>query len=109
MYAIRSYYAIFIKKMPFDLAVLNPNGAKNILEDYNYIKTWYIGGHSLGGVMAASYVYENQGTFKGLILFASYPVEKKSLKDTNLKVLSILGSNDGLVDINDFNNSYNFV
>lgn len=39
--------------MPFKLAILNRKGANDILDRYNYIDNWYIGGHSLGGVMAA--------------------------------------------------------
>ncbi|QEN03716.1 alpha/beta hydrolase [Thiospirochaeta perfilievii] len=94
--------AVFIKSMPFNLAVLNSNGANKILDEYNYIKEWYIAGHSLGGAMAASYVYDNPEVFKGLILLAAYPMDKKPLTDVDVKVLSIKGSQDGLVDNSEF-------
>ena len=44
-----------IATMPFHLAVFNPNAADYIIENHPEITTWYIGGHSLGGSMAASY------------------------------------------------------
>jgi len=94
--------AVFIKSMPLNLAVLNLNGANEILDEYNYIKDWYIAGHSLGGAIAASYVYDNPEVFKGLILLAAYPMDKKPLTDVEIKILSIKGSLDGLVDNSEF-------
>ena len=46
-------------EMPFNLAVLNVNAANGIQEKYPEIEDWYIGGHSLGGSMAASYLEKN--------------------------------------------------
>lgn len=89
--------AIFIKKMPLNLAILNSNGCEDILDEYQYISKWYIAGHSLGGVIAASYIYENPEIFKKLILLASYPMNKKPIHNLDIKVLSIIGSNDGLI------------
>lgn len=99
--------AIFIPKMPFNLAILNKNAAINILKEYNYIKSWYIAGHSLGGVMASSYVYDNPKIFKGLILLASYPEDSKQLKDEKLKVISIVGSEDKVINIKNYQESEN--
>ena len=90
--------AVFIQKMPFNLAIFGSNRADIILAEYDYIDTWYLAGHSLGGVMAASYIYKNPETFNALFLLASYPVENKSLKDHSISVLSIRGSEDGLVE-----------
>lgn len=89
--------AIFLPKMPFNLAFFSPQKASKILLEYNYINNWYISGHSLGGVMASNFVYNNPEKFIGLILVASYPLESKSLNNQNIKVLSISGSQDGLV------------
>lgn len=41
-------------KMPFRLAVLHGNAAEEVLKAHGYTE-WYIGGHSLGGAMAAMY------------------------------------------------------
>lgn len=97
--------AIFIRKMPFNLAILNGKGANTILKEYSYIDDWYIGGHSLGGVMASSFILDSNEIFKGLILLASYPMDKKPLTSIEAPVLSIVGSLDGLVTEEVFNNS----
>lgn len=43
--------ASFIAKMPFDLAILSPNAADQILKDYPDIQDWYIGGHSFHSIL----------------------------------------------------------
>ena len=40
-------------KMPCNLAVLDMNAADGIPECFPEVTDWYIGGHSLGGAMAA--------------------------------------------------------
>ena len=84
-------------EMPFDLAVFNSDGAEGIQELYPEIENWYIGGHSLGGAMAASYVSENAENYKGLILLGAYSAE--DLSQTELEVLSIYGSEDRVLDV----------
>lgn len=85
-----------IVKMPFNLAVLDVNAADGIRAEYPGIKDWYIGGHSLGGSMAASYLGEHRDEFKGLILLGSYSTE--NLSDTELEVLSVFGSEDKVMN-----------
>lgn len=81
----------FLVDMPLNLAVLDKNSADQIINKYNY-SYWFIGGHSLGGSIAASYALEHDDKIDGLILLASYPSE--DLKGTNLSVLSVYGTND---------------
>lgn len=83
-------------KMPFNLAVLDPNAAEGIAEKYPEIEDWYIAGHSLGGSMAASYLAKNAEDFKGLILLGSYSTA--DLSDTELKALSVFGSEDKVMN-----------
>ena len=83
-------------KMPFNLAVLDVNAADGIREQYPEIDEWYIGGHSLGGSMAASYLAKNQEDYKGLILLGSYSTA--DLSNTDLQVLSIYGSEDRVMN-----------
>jgi dienelactone hydrolase len=89
-------YLVIIPKMPLNLAVFGINRAGEVINKYPDITQWYIGGHSLGGSMAANYLYENQSQFAGLILLASYPASSNDLHNYSGKVLSIYGSNDGL-------------
>lgn len=90
--------------MPFHLAVLDMNAADGIIEQYN-IEDWYIGGHSLGGSMAASYLSNHVDDYKGLILLASYSTE--DLRGTDLSVLSIYGSEDGVLSRDKYEESKN--
>ena len=84
-------------EMPLNLAVLDVNAADGIREQYPEIQTWYIGGHSLGGSMAASYAAKNARDFAGLILLASYSTA--DLRESDLKVLSVYGSEDGVLNM----------
>lgn len=81
-----------LMKMPFNLAVLDVKAADGIRENYPEIEHWYIGGHSLGGSMAASYLTDNADDFDGLILLGSYSTA--DLSQTKLNILSIYGSED---------------
>ena len=83
-------------EMPFNLAVLDINAADGIQEQYPEVEEWYIGGHSLGGSMAASYLEKNAEDYEGLILLGSYSTA--DLSDTDLKVLSIYGSEDKVMN-----------
>lgn len=83
-------------EMPFNLAVLDINAADGIQEQYPEIEDWYIGGHSLGGSMAASYLSDHADEYEGLILLGSYSTA--DLSDTGLDVLSIYGSEDRVLN-----------
>ncbi|MBE6589409.1 MAG: alpha/beta hydrolase [Ruminococcaceae bacterium] len=83
-------------KMPFNLAVLDMNAADGIQEKYPEIEDWYIGGHSLGGSMAASYLADHTNDYKGLILLGSYSTA--DLSETDLEVLSVYGSEDRVLN-----------
>lgn len=83
-------------EMPFNLAVLDVNAAEGIQTQYPEIKDWYIGGHSLGGSMAASYLADHVEEYEGLILLGSYSTA--DLSGTNLDVLSVYGSEDNVLN-----------
>ena len=83
-------------EMPFNLAVFDINAADGIEEAYPEIEDWYIGGHSLGGSMAASYLEKHIDDFEGLILLGSYSMVDFS--DSDLNVLSIYGSEDRVLN-----------
>lgn len=83
-------------EMPFHLAVLDMNAADGIQEKYPDIEHWYIGGHSLGGAMASSYLGKNIEDYEGLILLASYSTT--DFTDSSLNVLSIYGSEDNVLN-----------
>ncbi|MBE6753255.1 MAG: alpha/beta hydrolase [Ruminococcaceae bacterium] len=83
-------------EMPFNLAVLDVNAADGIQEMFPQVEKWYIGGHSLGGSMAASYVENNTDDFDGLILLAAYSTA--DISETELNTISIYGSEDKVMN-----------
>jgi len=92
-------YLSVIIPMPLNLAVLAPDSAENVLAAFPDIEQWVIGGHSLGGAMAARFVDTHPEAIDGLVLLASYPAESQDLADQELGVLSIYGTNDGLASV----------
>lgn len=78
----------YLVEMPFNIALLGENEADEIIESTNYSK-YVLCGHSLGGVVASSYM-AHSGKGDGLVLLAGYPTE-----NITKPVLSIYGSNDG--------------
>lgn len=86
----------FLIKMPCNLAIFGQNKAKKIMDSYEY-DHWYLSGHSLGGAMAASYASGHLESLNGLVLLAAYPT--KSLKSDSFSVLSLYGSEDGVLNM----------
>lgn len=89
-------YLVVVPPMPLNLAIFGLNAASEVIATYPQIKHWAVGGHSLGGSMAASYARANPGKIEGLLLWASYPAGSDDLSGSGLKVSSIYASNDGL-------------
>ena len=83
-------------EMPFRLAVLDMNAAKGVPEAFPEVERWYMGGHSLGGSMAASYLASHTEDFAGLILLGAYSTA--DLSGSGLSVLSVYGSEDGVLN-----------
>ena len=87
-------YLVVIPKMPLNLAFMGINRADGIRADYPEIESWVIGGHSLGGAMAAEYAKNNADSLDGLIMFASYPSNYEDFVDFPIPILTIIGSRD---------------
>ncbi len=83
-------------EMPFNLAVLDVNAADGLQDLYPEIEEWYIGGHSLGGSMAASHLSKNLSEYEGIVLLGSYSTA--DLSKTDVDVLSIYGSEDKVLN-----------
>ncbi len=90
-----SCYAI---KSPFRFAFFKSNEYKKIINSTSY-QSYYLMGHSLGGVVAGGKV--TNSNVSGVILLASYL--NNDLSDTNKKVLSIYGSNDKVLNLEKYN------
>ena len=83
-------------EMPGNLAVLDVKAADGLQEMYPEVEKWYIGGHSLGGSMAASYASDRADRLSGVILLGAYSTA--DLKSADLDVLCIYGSEDKVMN-----------
>ena len=106
-------FLCLLPRMPENLAFLRSNAADIIKSQYpdaaKYAGDldWYLAGHSLGGVAATTYLGEQEdGIYKGIILCASYPGVDLSKKDVRL--LSIYGSEDTVLNKDNYDNSKAF-
>ncbi|MFA9377158.1 MAG: alpha/beta hydrolase [Lachnotalea sp.] len=87
---------VIIQRMPFNLAIFGKNKAFTVMDTYTDIEKWYIGGFSLGGVVACMAASDKTDAFEGIVLYASYTTKSSSLTDSGLKVFSLSGEKDGL-------------
>ena len=89
-------FLVVIVPAPFNLAVFTPNVAAEVQAAYPAVTQWAVGGHSLGGVMAAHFAHDHPRTVHGLALWASYPQASDDLSRSTVAVVSISGTRDGL-------------
>ena len=85
----------YLVKMPFNIGFFGIGRAERIMKDAAY-DHWYIGGHSLGGVAAASFAEGHADSLSGIILLAAYPTGKI---DESLQGLMIHGSEDQVLNM----------
>ena len=86
---------VFLVRMPARLAFFGSNKADEALQETADYANVYIGGHSLGGAMAANYAAEHAESLDGVILLAAYST--KPLPNS-LPVLSVYGTEDGVLN-----------
>lgn len=96
--------ACIVTKMPFNLAVMDTDAADKACERVADVDSWYIGGHSLGGSMAASYLDKTGNDFDGLVLLAAYSTA--DLTDNDTEVLSVYGDSDGVLNMEKYSEYY---
>ena len=89
--AERGYLAVVVS-VPFNLAVFGIDAAGPVIAAHPEIAHWAVGGHSLGGSMAAQFIDSHPGTVQGLVLWASYSAA--DLSGDGLAVLSAYGTLD---------------
>jgi len=92
-------YTVVIPKQPLSIAFLATGAFESARDANPQITDWFVGGHSLGGTVAAmdaeAHDEDVTAPVVGLILYASYPASDMSQSLTS-KVLSVYGTNDGL-------------
>lgn len=91
-------YLVALAKMPLSLAVLDPDAAREIRDSRPDVRRWVVGGHSLGGAMAATALAEDPGLADGLLLVAAYATAGADLSRSDLEVTDVTGTRDGVLD-----------
>ncbi|MGI9291587.1 MAG: alpha/beta fold hydrolase [Gammaproteobacteria bacterium] len=97
---------VIVPHMPLRLAVMDANRAAKIMAVNSEPDSWIIGGHSMGGAMAAAWAYKNPGAIEGLFFLASYPSSMHAMPDSNLPVAMIYGTHDYITRKSEFEASY---
>jgi len=93
-------FPVVVIKEPFGVGFLAPEAAADVIAANPDVERWMVGGHSLGGVEAASFAARHPEQVDGLLLWGSYPADQ--LADaTDLAVTSIWGTRDGLTQADD--------
>jgi dienelactone hydrolase len=92
-------YLVAIVPMPLNLAFFHPTAAEDVIEAFPELAHWAVGGHSLGGAMAARFAYRSPSSVDGLVLWASYPAASDDLSGRDVNVTSIYGTRDGLATL----------
>jgi hypothetical protein len=92
-------YTVVIPKQPLGIAFLATGAFESTRDAFPGISNWVVGGHSLGGTVAAMDAEEHDADatapVDGLMLYASYPASDMSSSLTSA-VVSISGTQDGL-------------
>jgi Alpha/beta hydrolase family len=87
-------FFVAVVKDPLGFSILDPDHPDFVIGLHPDIAYWAVGGHSLGGTTAAMSADANEQV-SGLVLFAAYPASR--LERGDLKVVSVFGTDDGLV------------
>lgn len=95
-------YLVVVVRMPYNLAVLDPERAITVLDDHAEVASWVMCGHSLGGAMAAQFVDRHRDRIDGLALLAAYPPSDTDLSDSDVAVVSTYGTFDGVLNARAF-------
>jgi hypothetical protein len=89
---------VHIPDVPLRFAILARGRADDVRARFPATRTWWLGGHSLGGATASFVAADAEpGQWRGVVFWASYPADSASLADRDdLTVVSVAGAEDGL-------------
>ncbi len=85
-------YLVVIVSMPLNFAIFDVGAADRVIAAHPGMSCWAIGGHSLGGAMAAQYAADHPGRITGLALCGAYSAT--DLSATGMAASSVYGSLD---------------
>ena len=87
-----------VVEMPFNFAFFDIAAADGVRAAYPQVERWWVGGHSLGGSMAAQYAadHADDAALAGLALLGAYSASDLSACD--LDAVVVYGQNDQVLD-----------
>jgi hypothetical protein len=85
-------YLVVVVPMPLNFAIFGVGAASDVIAAHPEIAHWAIGGHSLGGAMAAQYAADHAATIAALALCGAYSAA--NLSTGSLAASSVYGSLD---------------
>ncbi|MEL6407285.1 MAG: alpha/beta fold hydrolase [Chloroflexota bacterium] len=97
-------YLVVIVKPPINLSILNTTQAAPVIEHFSAVQRWVVGGHSMGGAVAAIYAENRPEEVEGVVLLAAYP-PNDSLLDNDIEIASIYGTEDGIATLDEIDAS----
>lgn len=96
-------YTVFLPKMPLNLAITKSKAFEDIMEAYPSDKGFWLMGHSLGGTSALMGLKSSDKKVDGVILLGSYGTEKEDFNTSDISFLSIIATNDQVMNLEKFN------
>ncbi len=91
----------FLLDLPMRMAIFDQNAADKIMAKVEY-PTVMVGGHSMGGMIAAGYAAAHKDTVDGAVLLAAYPTKPL---DKSLGLLSVYGTEDKVLNRDAYENA----
>ncbi|MGB4441099.1 MAG: alpha/beta hydrolase [Coriobacteriia bacterium] len=94
-------HAVVVVEVPLSFAVLEVGAANDVIASPQLaaVTRWAVGGHSLGGAMAAQYIADTpQSEVEGLLLLAAYPPSGADLSGSGVSVTDVTATLDGVLD-----------
>ncbi len=98
-------YTVVLVPMRLNLAVLSPERGIAAMAAHPGVERWVIAGHSLGGTVACSFAANHPEQVSGLVLLAAYPSARTSLANLDMPAVSMVGSEDAIVDQHEIGSS----
>lgn len=92
-------FTVVLVRMPLNFAFFGVNRAADVMAAFPEVGIWAVGGHSLGGAMAAEFTLRSPQLVSGLVLWAAYPGDNSDLSELDVPVISIYATNDGLATL----------
>lgn len=85
-----------ICEMPLNFALTKTGAYRYYVDAFPDDVSWYVMGHSLGGVAASSYLPKDPDGIDGIIFLASYT--STDISSLDVKVLSVYGTEDTVLN-----------